>query len=115
MVFLMFDSGKLLNFWMFGQVKGGWRFFMWLEKYLDTLVTLSALWMVNAAALRELREAHATTAQIDALRAQIDATTAQLAAERAHQAKLRQLLLYFNIFGSLMLLLLALLLLSLVK
>ncbi|KAK1692254.1 hypothetical protein QYE76_008951 [Lolium multiflorum] len=97
------------------KVKGGWRFFMWLEKYLDTLVTLSALWMVNAAALRELREAHATTAQIDALRAQIDATTAQLAAERAHQAKLRQLLLYFNIFGSLMLLLLALLLLSLVK
>jgi hypothetical protein len=63
----MFDSGKLLKFGCFGQVKG-WRFFMWLDKYLDTLVTLSAQWMMNAAALRELREAQAARAETDALR-----------------------------------------------
>jgi hypothetical protein len=58
------------------------RLFMCLDKYLDTLVTLSARWIMNGAALSEMREAQqcvdATRAQYDALRGQADALRAEV-------------------------------------
>jgi hypothetical protein len=55
---LMFDSSKVAGFWMFAQVNDyyGWCLFMCLDKYLHTLVTLSAhaTWMINGAALSEM-------------------------------------------------------------
>ena len=107
---------------MFGQVKN-WRFFMWLDRYLDTLVTLSEIWMINAIARSELREveqrtdamraqADAMRAQTDALRAEIDAARSKFESLKAQNAKL-QVIVYLYAFVSIVLLLV--LLMKLVK
>ena len=85
---------QLTDFGMFGQVKD-WRFFMWLDKYLDMV---EEIWMINvlimgnASARRVSREMQrridATRAENDATRAQIDATRAQIDAIRVETAAL---------------------------
>ena len=96
---------------------------MWLDKYLDTLVTLSEIWMINAIARSELREveqrtdamraqADAMRAQTDALRADIDAARSKFESLKAQNAKL-QVIVYLYAFVSIVLLLV--LLMKLVK
>ena len=72
-----------------------WRFFMWLDKYLDMVEEIwliNVLIMGNASARRVSREMQrridATRAENDATRAQIDATRAQIDAIRVETAAL---------------------------
>ncbi|KAM3406478.1 hypothetical protein ACQJBY_000522 [Aegilops geniculata] len=72
-----------------------WRFFMWLEKYLDMV---EEIWMINVLIMgnasarlvsREMqRRIDATRAENDATRAQIDATRAQIDAIMVETAAL---------------------------